>query len=362
MILNIFKKINKSLFVFLFVFMSIFSLNSQLRTNEVSIDKVLQDYGYKNKGYIAKGHEAEVFKVKKGRKKYAALAYMDRDGKGLNSFERTIDFLEKFERYDSNILKPVDSIFSNRKQIIITELADSDLFNFIEDNVDISFKVAKNILIDIAHGLKTIHLSYLVHCDLKPENILIFNKKIKWFKGFKLLKKIPFTAKITDLSLVKQKDSFTIEREGTYCFMAPEYLEYCLNKKGSFEIISKLDVYAFGLIAFELFNFRRSRYSSISLFELINNEYFNGNFEFDFKENYLKKDFESELDLKEYIKESRKNIRKYIYILRDTEIINSYVSELNCPDDVKDLIKRCLDPEPESRPEMSEFLDDIYEV
>ena len=143
-------------------------------------------------------------------------------------------------------------------KIIMEYLQGSDLSNFIGDKITyhLSIKQKVKILLDIAEGLEFIHRNYVIYRDLKPQNILI-NRKITDDT-------LDFTAKIIDFGLSKRlrnlnevdpendENSTVAANSGTYKYFAPE--------QSSSDYDYKVDIYAFALIAFELFS-EKSSYS-----------------------------------------------------------------------------------------------------
>ena len=97
----------------------------------------------------------------------------------------------------------------------------------------------------IALGLQYIHHHHILHLDLKSDNIFIFNN---------------FKAKIGDfgnsMSLQEAKERLHLDRMdtllGTLPYLAPELL--C---QGHGPITTKVDIYAYGILLFELFTNQR---------------------------------------------------------------------------------------------------------
>ncbi|KAK4546250.1 hypothetical protein RGQ29_032891 [Quercus rubra] len=94
-----------------------------------------------------------------------------------------------------------------------------------------------NIALDSARGLEYIHeytVPVYIHRDIKPANILID----KNFRG-----------KVADFGLTKLTEygtaSLNSSLAGTFGYMSPEYTQYG-------KISPKIDVYAFGVVLFEL--------------------------------------------------------------------------------------------------------------
>ncbi|KEH28325.1 LysM receptor kinase K1B [Medicago truncatula] len=103
----------------------------------------------------------------------------------------------------------------------------------------LSWSTRMQIALDSARGLEYIHehtVPVYIHRDIKSENILLDKS---------------FCAKVADFGLSKLADvgnstSSTIVAEGTFGYMPPEYA--C----GSVSSSPKVDVYAFGVVLYEL--------------------------------------------------------------------------------------------------------------
>ena len=141
----------------------------------------------------------------------------------------------------------------------------SDLKSCIQASID--FKgLELQLLLQIAKGISAIHQAGLIHRDLKPANILLTASGI---------------AKIMDLGLVRQCAEELLDEMshsadintptssrvthsgsllGTPLYMDPAYLE-----RG--ELSQRTDIYAFGLIAYELLS-RREPFAEVGADEL----------------------------------------------------------------------------------------------
>ena len=97
------------------------------------------------------------------------------------------------------------------------------------------------ILVGIARGMMLLHKHCVIHRDLKPENILLDSD---------------FHPRITDFGLSKFFDpnhsmSQSMSESGTVVYMAPEVIS-------SDHFNTKADVYAFGILMFEVVAGRRA--------------------------------------------------------------------------------------------------------
>ncbi len=98
------------------------------------------------------------------------------------------------------------------------------------------------IIRQMAQALAWVHENGLMHLDVKPENFLIERSKAVW------------SVKLTDFDLVRMAgDHGPRKQMGTPAFMAPEQFRDRLSFQAS-------DVFAFGLIAYQLLTGKRPFY------------------------------------------------------------------------------------------------------
>ena len=128
--------------------------------------------------------------------------------------------------------------------VIITELLDQDLRNFIRNsktNPKVSFGNAISILLDVASGLNYLHQPprFIVHRDLASKNILLT------FDG---------RAKIADFGFAKsfpEGEMVASANPGTIAYRAPEtYGPRAWSRKAKYS--EKSDVFSFGVVLLEL--------------------------------------------------------------------------------------------------------------
>uniref|UniRef100_A0A7N2R5H8 Protein kinase domain-containing protein n=1 Tax=Quercus lobata TaxID=97700 RepID=A0A7N2R5H8_QUELO len=158
-----------------------------------------------------------------------------------------------------------------------------------------------NIALDSARGLEYIHeytVPVYIHRDIKSANILID----KNFRG-----------KVADFGLTKLTEygtaSLTSNLAGTFGYMSPEYTQYG-------KISPKIDVYAFGVVLFELI----SGMEAVGLVALFKNVL------------------------------SRPNPREYLHKLVDPRLGDDYPFDSVCK--LVELANACTQEEPQLRPSM----------
>ena len=90
------------------------------------------------------------------------------------------------------------------------------------------------MIVGIARGMERVHYTGRIHRDLKPDNILLDEN---------------YRPKISDFGTAKEEDSDTTATQnvGTAMYMAPEVCTHMVV-----EPTQKVDVFAFGLICYEI--------------------------------------------------------------------------------------------------------------
>ena len=132
--------------------------------------------------------------------------------------------------YGANIKKP-------RRAFMIMERADRDLHDLLQSpSTEVSQTSALHMAKDVLSALAFLHSVSITHRDLKPKNCLVFTSG-----SF-------HSVKLCDFGSGKQtvEDAAWSKGVGTVTFMAPEVL------KGDKRLSSKVDIYSFGLILFQL--------------------------------------------------------------------------------------------------------------
>ena len=91
---------------------------------------------------------------------------------------REIKLLKAFNHPD--IIKMIDIVHGIDTVELVFEKMDSDLYNVIQENDDLSHDHYKMLFFQILRGIEYLHKCNVLHRDLKPQNILInTNCKIK---------------------------------------------------------------------------------------------------------------------------------------------------------------------------------------
>ena len=152
-----------------------------------------------------------------------------------------------------NIITIIDSFFDDDFHYIIYPAIKNynTLTNFINGNTSNNLAKIIQILCKVVDGIEFMHKNMVIHRDIKPDNIIVNDSEV-------LI--IDF-----DLAFVMNNDEFPAGNtvQGTPWFLAPEM--WIQAKNIDYKVV---DVYAFGILCYYVFNFERYPYLAETLKEL----------------------------------------------------------------------------------------------
>ena len=129
-------------------------------------------------------------------------------------------------------------------KLVVEYLKGHDLKNYLAPikKVQLTIKQKIKILLDAAEGLAYLHGKKILHRDIKSGNVGINNEITEG--------SLEFTAKIFDFGVSKEEDnkSAATHVSGTIKYNAPEQTKDVYT--------NKVDIFAFAMMAFELFSER----------------------------------------------------------------------------------------------------------
>ena len=132
-----------------------------------------------------------------------------------------------------NVVQGIEYIDEPLK-LLVTEYIDGGNLSTVLERAPVIAKEALPIITQIAEGLRAIHAAGIIHRDLKPSNVLLTQEGI---------------VKISDFGVASLGGEHTLTRTGavvgTAKYIPPEFFELG-------ECDGRGDIYAWGLIAFEL--------------------------------------------------------------------------------------------------------------
>ncbi|EXB29179.1 Serine/threonine-protein kinase 36 [Morus notabilis] len=183
--------------------------------------------------------EGSFGKVYKGRRKYTgqtvAMKFIMKHGKSdkdILNLRQEIEILRKLKH--ENIIEMLDSFESPQEFCVVTEFAQGELFEVLEDDNCLPEEQVQAIAKQLVRALHYLHSNRIIHRDMKPQNILISKGSI---------------VKLCDFGFARAMSMNTVvlrSIKGTPLYMAPELVrEQPYNHTA--------DLWSLGVILYELF-------------------------------------------------------------------------------------------------------------
>ncbi|CAH2308317.1 serine threonine- kinase 36 [Pelobates cultripes] len=182
--------------------------------------------------------EGSFGRVYKGRKKYSgevvALKFIPKVGrseKELQGLKREIQIMRDLKH--PNIVRMLDSCETEREVVVVTEYAEGELFQILEDDGNLSEELVRDVSAQLVSALYYLHSHRILHRDMKPQNILLGKEG---------------TVKLCDFGFARELSLDTLmvrSIKGTPLYMSPELvLERPYDHRS--------DLWALGCIVYEL--------------------------------------------------------------------------------------------------------------
>ncbi|XVE99200.1 hypothetical protein REPUB_Repub03eG0176600 [Reevesia pubescens] len=183
--------------------------------------------------------EGSFGKVYKGRRKFTgqtvAMKFIMKHGKtekDIHNLRQEIEILRKLKH--ENIIEMLDSFESQQEFCVVTEFAQGDLFQILEDDKCLPEEQVQAIAKQLVRALHYLHSNRIIHRDMKPQNILIGAGSV---------------VKLCDFGFARAMSTNTVvlrSIKGTPLYMAPELVrEQPYNHT--------VDLWSLGVILYELF-------------------------------------------------------------------------------------------------------------
>ncbi|XP_071317161.1 serine/threonine-protein kinase 36 isoform X2 [Trachinotus anak] len=122
--------------------------------------------------------EGSFGRVYKGRKRFTgqvvALKFMPKVGrseKELRSLKREIEIMRGLQH--PNIVQLFDSFETETEVVVVTEYAEGQLFQILEDDGNLPESQVRDIACQLVSALYYLHSHRILHRDMKPQNILL---------------------------------------------------------------------------------------------------------------------------------------------------------------------------------------------
>lgn len=195
--------------------------------------------GVENYHVIELVGEGSFGKVYKGRRKHTgqtvAMKFIMKHGKSekdILNLRQEIEILRKLKH--ENIIQMLDSFESPQEFCVVTEFAQGELFEILEDDKCLPEDEVQKIAKQLVRALHYLHSNRIIHRDMKPQNILICAGGI---------------VKLCDFGFARAMSNNTVvlrSIKGTPLYMAPELVrEQPYNHTA--------DLWSLGVILYELF-------------------------------------------------------------------------------------------------------------
>ncbi|KAJ6952044.1 serine/threonine-protein kinase TIO-like isoform X1 [Populus alba x Populus x berolinensis] len=195
--------------------------------------------GVENYHVIELVGEGSFGKVYKGRRKYTgqtvAMKFIMKHGKSdkdIHNLRQEIEILRKLKH--ENIIEMLDSFESPQEFCVVTEFAQGELFEVLEDDKSLPEEQVQAIAKQLVRALHYLHSNRIIHRDMKPQNILIGAGSV---------------VKLCDFGFARAMSTNTVvlrSIKGTPLYMAPELVrEQPYNHSA--------DLWSLGVILYELF-------------------------------------------------------------------------------------------------------------
>uniref|UniRef100_A0A8C7RPQ9 non-specific serine/threonine protein kinase n=1 Tax=Oncorhynchus mykiss TaxID=8022 RepID=A0A8C7RPQ9_ONCMY len=162
--------------------------------------------------------EGSFGRVYKGRKKFSgqvvALKFIPKVGrseKELRNLKREIDIMRGLEH--PNIVLLLDSFETEREVVVVTEYAEGELFQILEDDGNLPESQVRDIACQLVSALYYLHSHRILHRDMKPQNILLGKGGV---------------VKLCDFGFARAMSVSTLvltSIKGTPLYMSPELVE-----------------------------------------------------------------------------------------------------------------------------------------
>ncbi|KHM99314.1 Serine/threonine-protein kinase 36 [Glycine soja] len=195
--------------------------------------------GVENYHVIELVGEGSFGKVYKGRRKHTgqtvAMKFIIKHGKtekDIHNLRQEIEILRKLKH--GNIIQMLDSFESPQEFCVVTEFAQGELFEILEDDKCLPEEQVQAIAKQLVKALHYLHSNRIIHRDMKPQNILIGAGSV---------------VKLCDFGFARAMSTNTVvlrSIKGTPLYMAPELVrEQPYNHT--------VDLWSLGVILYELF-------------------------------------------------------------------------------------------------------------
>ncbi|KAH8875647.1 Serine/threonine-protein kinase 36 [Schistosoma japonicum] len=177
------------------------------------------------------------------------MKFIPKVGKSVNALKNLkleIEIMRSM--HHTNIIEMQDSFETEREVVAITDYAEGDLFQIIEDDGRLSEETVRSVACQLVSALYYLHANRILHRDMKPQNILLGQDGVVKLCDFGFARVMGWNTLV--LTSIK----------GTPLYMAPEIIE-----EKPYDHTADL---ALGCILYELFVGTPPFYTN-SIFQLV---------------------------------------------------------------------------------------------
>jgi len=200
--------------------------------------------------------EGSFGKVFKGRRRYCgqlvAIKFIPVGGRSrteLAALRKEIEILQTLQH--ENIVLMLDYFETASDICVVTEFAQGELFDILEDDVALSEVVVRTVAQQLVRALHYLHSHRVIHRDMKPQNVLLGAGSRVMLCDFGFAR------------AMSQSTTVLTSIKGTPLYMSPELVQ-------ELPYDHRVDLWSLGVIVFELFTgtppfYTNNIYSLISL-------------------------------------------------------------------------------------------------
>ncbi len=99
------------------------------------------------------------------------ISKIGKNEKDVAGLRQEIDILRKLRH--PNIIEMIDAFETKTDFCVVTEFAQGELFQILEDDKSFPEDIVKTIAKQLVASLHYLHAHRIIHRDMKPQNILI---------------------------------------------------------------------------------------------------------------------------------------------------------------------------------------------
>ncbi|KAM9189314.1 serine/threonine-protein kinase 36 isoform 2-T2 [Mergus octosetaceus] len=207
--------------------------------------------GYRVLGAVGGGSFGTVYKARRRHSaQVVAMKFIPKVGRSrqeLRSLRREMEVMRGLRH--PNIVRMLDSFETDQEVVVVTEYAEGELFQILEDDGSLPEEQVQAIAAQLVSALYYLHSHRILHRDMKPQNILLGKDGV---------------IKLCDFGFARAMSIHTMvltSIKGTPLYMSPELVE-----EKPYDHTA--DLWSVGCILYELFVGTPPFYTS-SIFQLV---------------------------------------------------------------------------------------------